>query len=80
MSQRKAWKDLSPWQRISILVGISVQFSLLVSALVDIRRRPAEQIRGPKLLWVMASFVNFIGPVGYFVFGRKTIPQQLPPA
>jgi len=36
MSQRKAWKDLSPFQRISILIGISVQISLLVSALVDI--------------------------------------------
>ena len=80
MSQRKAWKDLSPWQRISILIGISVQISLLVSALLDIRRSPAEQIRGPKPLCVMAAFVNFIGPVGYFVFGRKPVPQQLPPA
>jgi hypothetical protein len=80
MSQRKAWKDLSPWQRVSIFVGISIQISLLVSALVDIRRRPAEQIRGPKLLWAMASFINFVGPVSYFAFGRKPAPQQLPPA
>jgi hypothetical protein len=71
MAQRKAWQDLSPWQRVSILIGISVQISLLVSALVDIWRRPSAQIRGPKPLWVMASFVNFIGPIGYFTFGRK---------
>lgn len=75
MSQRKAWKDLSPFQRISILIGISVQISLLVSALVDIVRRPADQIRGPKPLWFMAAFINFIGPIGYFTFGRKPAPH-----
>ena len=74
MAQRKAWKDLSPFQRISILIGISVQISLLASALVDIWRRPSAQIRGPKPLWVMASFINFVGPIGYFTFGRKPRP------
>jgi len=73
MAQRKAWKDLSPFQKISILIGISVQLSLLMSALVDIWRRPSGQIRGPKPLWVMASFINFIGPIGYFTFGRKPV-------
>jgi len=73
MAQRKAWKDLSPFQRIGILIGISVQLSLLMSALVDIWRRPSAQIRGPKPLWVMASFINFIGPIGYFTFGRKPV-------
>ena len=75
MGQRKAWNDLSPFQRISILFGISVQLSLLASALVDIWRRPSAQIRGPKPLWVAASFINFIGPIGYFTFGRKPTPK-----
>jgi hypothetical protein len=44
---------------------------LLIAALIDIRRRPAKQIRGNKLLWTAAVFVNFIGPISYFVFGRK---------
>lgn len=77
MAQRKAWKDLSPWQRVSILIGISVQLSLLASALVDIWRRPSAQIRGPKPLWVMASFINFVGPIGYFTFGRKAELKSL---
>jgi len=25
----------------------------------------------------MASFINFIGPIGYFTFGRKPAPKQL---
>jgi predicted cobalt transporter CbtA len=71
MSDKKRWKELSAPQKMGgILIGI-VQVSLLIAALVDIRRRPAEQIRGRKLWWVMAAFVNFIGPISYFLFGRK---------
>jgi hypothetical protein len=80
MSQRKQWKDLAPWQRASVFVMISIQISLLVSALADLRRRPAAQVRGPKPLWAAVAFVNYIGPISYFVFGRKPAVQQLPPA
>jgi hypothetical protein len=48
-----------------------VQVALLIAALADIWRRPEEQIRGSKRLWTAAAFVNFIGPVSYFVFGRR---------
>jgi hypothetical protein len=45
--------------------------SLLVAAQRDISKRPAALINGPKAVWRAASFINFIGPVGYFTFGRK---------
>jgi hypothetical protein len=45
--------------------------SLLVAAQRDISRRPEAQINGPKAAWRAASFINFIGPMGYFIFGRK---------
>jgi len=48
-----------------------VRLGLLVAALVDIYRRPATQIRGRKRLWVAVSFVNFVGPISYFLFGRR---------
>lgn len=71
MRQKKKWKDFKPWQKASaILMGI-IQVSLLIAALVDIRRRPAEQIRGRKSLWAMVAFVNYVGPISYFIFGRK---------
>ena len=72
MKQKKQWKEMAPWQKASALVMISVQVSLLASALVDIRRRPAEEIRGNKWLWTGVSFINFVGPISYFLFGRKT--------
>lgn len=70
MPKRK-WSELSDRRRATVLVMASVQVSLLLTALTDIYRRPAEEIRGGKWPWVAASFVNFIGPVSYFVFGRR---------
>lgn len=68
---KKRWNDLNDRQKTTVLVTISVQVSLFLTALTDIYRRPAEEIRGNKWLWVAASFVNFVGPISYFVFGRR---------
>ena len=48
-----------------------VQLGLMLAALIDIRRRPARRIRGGKGVWTAASFVNFVGPIAYFAFGRR---------
>ena len=54
-----------------MIVAAAVQLSLLAAALTDLRRRPAEQVRGDKRLWALASFVNFVGPLSYFGFGIR---------
>ncbi|NLT93418.1 MAG: hypothetical protein GXY02_09875, partial [Actinobacteria bacterium] len=41
------------------------------AALLDIKRRPAEGIRGPKWMWRAAAFVSFVGPLSYFICGRR---------
>jgi hypothetical protein len=53
------------------VLSSAVQAALLAAALVDVYRRPQEEIRGSKLAWILVSFVNFVGPVSYFLFGRK---------
>jgi hypothetical protein len=65
------WSELTPAQRGGIVLAGIVQLTLLAAALLDIRRRPASQINGSKLLWTGLAFVNFIGPLAYFLFGRK---------
>jgi hypothetical protein len=60
-----------------ILVGVVVQFGLQAAALWDLRRRPAAGVRGPKQLWAVAAFVNFLGPVAYFVLGRRAGQRSL---
>jgi Phospholipase_D-nuclease N-terminal len=71
MDRQKRWSDLSrPQQRAIIGAGV-VQLLLAAAALLDLRRRPSEQVRGGKKLWAVAALVNFFGPVPYFAFGRR---------
>lgn len=64
-------RDLTDLQKGDIVLSSAVQVALLAAALVDIYRRPQEEIRGSKPWWTAVSFVNFVGPVSYFLFGRK---------
>ena len=51
-----------------------------IAALVDIKRRPASQIRGRKWIWApVVAIANSAGiiPISYFIFGRR--PGQSPP-
>jgi hypothetical protein len=74
MQSRKKWKDMPPQARVGAVVVGAIQLSLLLAAQRDISRRPADQIRGSKIMWRLVSFVNFIGPGSYFAFGRKKLP------
>lgn len=70
----RQWSDLSERTRRLILIGAAVETSLKVAALVDIKRRPASEIRGSKWLWVPAvTIVNSAGlaPLAYFLYGRR---------
>lgn len=69
--QRKNWADLSPFQKSMVVLLGFVQVTLLIAALVDIRKRSPEEINGDKRLWTLMAFVNYIGPISYFLFGRK---------
>ena len=68
---KKRWSDLSPAQRRAIIAAGVVQNSLLVAALVDIRRRPQKKVRGDKRLWAAGVFVSWVGPIAWFTYGRK---------
>ena len=74
MAARRQWNDLSQRNR-RLLIGAAVAEGILkVAALIDLKRRPATQVRGPKWLW--ATVVTVVGsagivPISYFVFGRR---------
>lgn len=72
MGKKKRWRDLSPTQRAAVLLGGTVQVALMVAALLDLHRRSADEINGSKRMWTAAAFVNFVGPIAYFTFGRKS--------
>jgi hypothetical protein len=68
---KRGLRDLSRPEQAVLAAAVAVQFGLLGAALRDLRRRPARKVRGDKRLWVAASFVNYVGPVAYFAYGRK---------
>jgi hypothetical protein len=70
----KKWGDVSPRARQLIVAAAVVDGVLKTAALVDIKRRPASQIRGSKWMWASAVLlINSAGglPVAYFAFGRR---------
>lgn len=74
----KKWKDLSgPQKALAVLSGLArllwgvARFALFVYTLVDIRRRPAEQINGDKRLWTAVVFAGPLGQIAYLVLGRR---------
>lgn len=70
MAQAK-WDEMSTGQRTLVVAGAAVEVVLTTVALVDLVRRPREQVRGPKLLWGAGLFVQPVGPVLYLAVGRR---------
>ena len=70
-TKKKSFKDLSGRQRLRVAAMAAVQVALQAAALKDLKKRPAARVNGPKPAWFAASFLNFIGPAAYFLFGRK---------
>lgn len=63
-------------KRVMIAIAAMVQFALLAAAQADLLRRPASAVRGSKWAWRAISLVNFVGPVAYFLFGRRTTEED----
>jgi hypothetical protein len=62
---------LSPTTQSAVWVLLALEVVLIGVAERDIQRRPADRIRGPKLLWRAVVTQNVIGPAAYFGFGRR---------
>jgi len=68
---RRNWKDMSPVQKVGNVLMGAVELVLVTLALWDLSHRPDNEINGKKRNWVMASLIQPIGPIIYFMFGRK---------
>jgi hypothetical protein len=79
MVARRQWSDLSERTRRLLAIAAVAEGILKVAALIDLKRRPAGQVRGPKWLW--ATVVTVVGsagvvPISYFLFGRRQPRSQ----
>jgi hypothetical protein len=79
MATRKQRSELSPRTRRLLSVAAVIEGILKLAALIDLKRQPASQIRGPKWLWATAvAVISSAGvlPISYFVFGRRQPRSQ----
>jgi hypothetical protein len=71
MARTKRWSDLSPAARSAIVIGGIIEVAATSVAIGDLVRRPAGEVRGPKLLWLLGFVVQPFGPLLYLGFARR---------
>lgn len=69
---KKSWSDLTPGQRRAAVVAAVVEAVVTGAALRDLARRRPDQVRGPKLVWRLCCAVQPVGPIAYFLVGRRS--------
>jgi hypothetical protein len=67
----KFYRGLPPAGRAGLWCLLAFEVVLIAATQRDIQRRPADAIRGPKLLWRVIATQNVIGPAAYFGLGRR---------
>lgn len=68
---KQKWSDLTTMQKRAIGVGGALEAVMTLAALRDLSSRRGDEVRGPKAAWVLALVVQPIGPIAYFVAGRR---------
>ena len=72
----KRWKGSSPAMKAPAVAQRMIQLALMIWAVRDIRRRRDDEINGNRKVWTLAAFAPPIGPIAYFLFGRKRNAQK----
>ncbi|AXE39786.1 hypothetical protein [Acidipropionibacterium virtanenii] len=70
----KKWQELPRPVRVGLVTAGGAEAALKVWSLIDLVRRPADQVRGPKALWAFGLMtVNSLGavPLIYLAKGRR---------
>lgn len=63
---------LPAWVVVAGALLVVVQVTLAVIALVDLHRRPVDEVVGAKWVWVaVILLVSMLGPIIYLAAGRK---------
>jgi len=67
----RSWSDLSNGQQTAVLIASSVELALAATAWVDLAIRPPALVNGRKGVWAAIIALNFVGPIAYFLRGRR---------
>jgi hypothetical protein len=70
--------SLTDHQKKVILIVLVVHLILARVTWLDLRRRPDAAVRGKKRFWRLACSLNTTGSVAYWLFGRRSVPAEVP--
>lgn len=70
--RRVTWSSMTTPQRAALVVAAAVQVGLAVAAWADLAKRDPREIRGSRTIWAAVIAVNFVGPIAYFRWARRT--------
>ena len=71
MTKKLTWSDMTTGRKIAVTVVGAVQVALAAAAWADLAKREAAELTGPKGVWAGVIAVNWVGPIAYFVWGRR---------
>lgn len=69
---KQQWSELSPGVRKALIAAGVIEVALTAFVHRDLSKRSAADVRGPRLMWRLATFVQPIGPIAYLLAGRST--------
>ncbi|WP_309569560.1 oxidoreductase [Deinococcus sp.] len=69
--QIKKFSDLNTPQKTALITAGIAQLGLFTAAWADLNMRRPEAVSGSRGAWRAGLFVNFAGPLAYFLRGRK---------
>lgn len=71
LKKKPTWNEMSAGRKLLVVVMGVAQTALAATAWRDLAKRPASQVNGKKGVWAAIIAVNWIGPIAYFVKGRR---------
>jgi hypothetical protein len=57
--------------KLILVFFAAIHLTLATLTWQDLKARPVAQIRGNKTVWRLASTLNSLGSVAYWIFGRR---------
>lgn len=71
--RKLSWSELTPGKKAGVVALGTAQLALHATAWRDLAKRPATEINGKKGIWAAIIAVNWVGPIAYFVRGRRAV-------
>jgi tetrahydromethanopterin S-methyltransferase subunit C len=64
-------KAVSAGAKVGLAIVGVLQVAFAFLAFWDLARRDADEVVGPKPVWIPVILVNWIGPAAYYLFGIR---------